>query len=91
MDYHLTVTEAFRNYARGDHITDPAEVEAVLASHASHVVPRFPHAEHADGRFYMSDEELAAAKEAEKIKAEAAATPARFVRPVERPAEEGRP
>ena len=73
MDYHLTVTEAFKTYSRGDHITDPAEVEAVLRSeHRGHVVQRFPQAEHADGIFYMTDEELATQSEA---KAEAATAP----------------
>jgi hypothetical protein len=39
----LIVTQAFEAYARGDAITDPAEIAAVLASdHAGHVVPTAP-------------------------------------------------
>ena len=73
MDYRLSVVEPFRNYSRGDHITDPAEVEAILRSeHHGHVVQRFPQAGHADGTFYMTDEELATQSEA---KAEAATAP----------------
>ena len=39
---HLTVVKPFGDYARGDRITDPAEVAAVLESHPSHVVPHAP-------------------------------------------------
>jgi hypothetical protein len=35
---HLVVTHAFGAHARGDVITDAAEIEAVLAEHADKVV-----------------------------------------------------
>lgn len=41
MDFHLTVREPFGNYAKGDEITDPAEVARVLASeNEPHVLKR---------------------------------------------------
>ncbi len=39
MEIHLVVIAAFEGYARGDRITDPAEVNYVLAGeHAADVV-----------------------------------------------------
>lgn len=41
MDFHLTVREPFGAYAKGDEITDPAEVSRVLASeNEGHVLKR---------------------------------------------------
>lgn len=39
MKYHLTVVHEFGNYNKGQRITDPAEVDIVLAGHNhTHVV-----------------------------------------------------
>ncbi|MDW3683106.1 hypothetical protein RA280_15375 [Cupriavidus sp. CV2] len=38
MNFHLTVIEPFGGYAKGDEITDPAEVARVLASENEHHV-----------------------------------------------------
>jgi hypothetical protein len=38
MTYHLSVTQAFGDYARGDRITDPDTVAAVFESHPQNVV-----------------------------------------------------
>ena len=59
MSYHLTVTEPFGDYKRGDHITDPSVIAKVKESHPQHVVQRFPHPEHVSGDFYRSDLEIA--------------------------------
>ena len=59
MYYHLTVTEPFGDYKRGDHITDPSVIAKVKESHPQHVVQRFPHPEHLSGDFYRSDREIA--------------------------------
>lgn len=41
MEFHLTVREPFGAYAKGDEITDPAEVARVLASeNEGHVLKR---------------------------------------------------
>ena len=39
---HLTVTMPFSDYARGDRITDPDTVAALIKSHPSHVVVHAP-------------------------------------------------
>jgi hypothetical protein len=39
---HLTVKMPFGDYARGDRITDPETVAAVLESHPHHVVKHAP-------------------------------------------------
>lgn len=60
MNYHLTVIEPFGDYVRGAHITDEAEVSAILAGdNAHHVLKRFPQDVHASGAFYKTDAELA--------------------------------
>ncbi len=40
MAFHLVVSEPFRAYARGDHITDAAEIAAILAGHEEAFVRR---------------------------------------------------
>ncbi len=39
MNVHLVVVQPFGTHAKGDHITDPADIAAILASeYAGHVV-----------------------------------------------------
>ena len=38
MTYHLSVTQAFGDYARGDRITDADTVAEIFASHPQNVV-----------------------------------------------------
>lgn len=39
---HLTVIVPFGDYARGERITDPATVAAILETHPHHVVKHAP-------------------------------------------------
>ena len=74
MSFHLTVVSPFGGHKKGDHITDPAEVAAVLAGPNSHsVVKRFPHPEHASGDFYRTNAQLRERAEAAFKKPEAKA------------------
>ena len=39
MNFHLVVVQAFGPHAKGAHVTDPADISAILASeHSDHVV-----------------------------------------------------
>jgi len=38
MDFHLTVSEPFGGYAKGDEITDPAKVAEILSGENEHHV-----------------------------------------------------
>jgi len=38
MNYHLIVTTPWGDYQRGERITDPAKVQAILAEHHDKVV-----------------------------------------------------
>lgn len=59
MTYHLTVTEPFGNYKKGELINDPVEVGEVLTGpNQHHVVKHVPKKEHVDGSFFKSDEQL---------------------------------
>lgn len=60
MDFHLTVQQPFGTYKRGDLISDPAEVKAVLEGPNRHsVTQRIPHAVHISGDFHRTDAQIA--------------------------------
>lgn len=79
---HLSVSQPFENYKRGDLITDPVKIAAARAEYPHSVVQAIQHDSHRSGDFWRTDAEIkaraAAGTQSERVVSEIASLDAQI-------------